>query len=73
VVYYFFFFLVDLAVTTAHKALFTHAAQVCFAASRVYVHSKIYDQFVASSVELAKKRIVGDPFDPKTEQGPQVQ
>jgi acyl-CoA reductase-like NAD-dependent aldehyde dehydrogenase len=64
---------VDLAVTTAHKALFTHAAQVCFASSRVFVHSKIYDKFVAKSVELAKKRIVGDPFNSETKQGPQVQ
>lgn len=63
---------VDLAVSTAHQALFTHASQVCFAASRIFVHSKIHDQFVAKSVELARKRIVGNPFDPKTDQGPQV-
>jgi acyl-CoA reductase-like NAD-dependent aldehyde dehydrogenase len=63
---------VDLAVTTAYKALFTHSAQVCFAASRTYVHSKIYDKFVAKTVELAKKRVVGNPFDSKTEQGPLV-
>jgi aldehyde dehydrogenase (NAD+) len=69
----FSFILVDLAVKTAHKALFTHAGQVCFAAFRLFVHSKIHDQFVAKSVELAKKRVVGDPFDSKTEQGPQVQ
>ncbi len=62
----------DLAVTTAHNALFKHAAQICIAASRIFVHSKIYDQFVAKSVELAKKRVVGNPFDSKTEQGPQV-
>jgi len=36
------------------------------------VHEKIYDEFVAKSVEAAKKRKVGDPFDPKTDQGPQV-
>ena len=42
------------------------------AASRTFVHAKIYDEFVAKSVELAKKRVVGDPFDPNTEQGPQV-
>lgn len=71
-IYLFWYFSVDLAVTTAHKALFTHAAQVCFAASRLYVHSKIYDQFVAKSVELAKKRVVGDPFDTETKQGPQI-
>jgi aldehyde dehydrogenase (NAD+) len=63
---------VDLAVTTAHNALFKHAAQICIAASRIFVHSKIYDQFVVKSVELAKKRVVGNPFDSKTEQGPQV-
>jgi aldehyde dehydrogenase (NAD+) len=63
---------VDLAVTTAHRALFTHAGQVCFAASRIFVHSKVHDAFVAKSVELARKRVVGDPFNAKTEQGPQV-
>ncbi|CAF4515254.1 unnamed protein product, partial [Rotaria sp. Silwood2] len=69
---YLFLLLVDLAVRTAHAGLFTHAAQVCVAASRVFVHSKIYDEFVSKSVKLAKKRVVGDPFDSKTEQGPQI-
>ena len=31
-----------------------------------------YDEFVEKSVERAKKRTVGDPFDKNTEQGPQV-
>ena len=40
---------------------------------KVWVMLKdIYDKFVAASVELAKKRVVGDPFDEKTQQGPQV-
>lgn len=64
--------LVDLAVNTAHAALFTHAGQVCFAASRIFVHADIHDQFVHRSVELAKQRAVGDPFDPLTKQGPLV-
>ena len=38
----------------------------------MYVHSDIYDEFVKLSVDKAKKRVVGDPFDAKTEQGPQV-
>ena len=39
---------------------------------RVYVHSDIYDDFVKASTELAAKKVVGDPFDEQTEQGPQV-
>ncbi|CAF1291247.1 unnamed protein product, partial [Rotaria sordida] len=60
----------DVPVRTAHRALFTHAGQVCFAASRIFIHSTLHDAFVSKSVELAKKRIVGDPFDSSTEQGP---
>ena len=64
--------LVDYAVSVAYRAIFTNAAQNCTAGSRTFVHAKIYDEFIAKSVELAKNRIVGDPFDPMTEQGPQV-
>lgn len=45
---------------------------MCTAASRTFVHAKIYDEFIARSIELAKKRTVGNPFDPNTQQGPQV-
>ncbi|CAF3719446.1 unnamed protein product [Rotaria sordida] len=61
---------VDVPVRTAHRAVFTHAGQGCFAASRVFVHSTLHDGFVSKTAELAKKRIVGDPFDSTTEQGP---
>ncbi|CAF4338541.1 unnamed protein product, partial [Rotaria sordida] len=60
----------DVPVRTAHRAVFTHVGQVYFAASRIFVHSTLRDAFVSKSVELAKKRIVGDPFDFTTEQGP---
>ena len=60
--------LVDIAVRTVHRAVFTHAGQVCFAASRAFVHSILYDAFMSKGVELAKKCIVSDPFNPKTEQ-----
>jgi aldehyde dehydrogenase (NAD+) len=36
------------------------------------VEAKAYDEFVEKSVARAKKRKVGDPFDPTSEQGPQV-
>ncbi|KAK6010278.1 hypothetical protein OSTOST_24706, partial [Ostertagia ostertagi] len=32
----------------------------------------IYDEFIARSVEMAKKRKLGDPMDLSTQQGPQV-
>ncbi|CAF1307403.1 unnamed protein product [Rotaria sordida] len=61
---------VDVLVRTTHRAVFTHAGQVCFPASRIFVHFTLRDAFVSKSVELAKKRIVDDPFDLTTEQGP---
>ena len=57
----------------AHQAIFANMGQVCNAGSRTFVHEDIYEEFVKRSVELAKKRVIGDPFDPNTEAGPQVQ
>jgi aldehyde dehydrogenase (NAD+) len=62
----------DEAVEGAHLGIFSNQGQICCAGSRVFVEEKIYDQFIEKSVARAKKRAVGDPFDPKTEQGPQV-
>jgi len=62
----------DEAVEGAHFGLFFNHGQCCCAGSRVFVEEKIYDQFVEKSGARARKRTVGDPFDPMTEQGPQV-
>jgi aldehyde dehydrogenase (NAD+) len=62
----------DEAVEGAHFGLFFNHGQCCCAGSRVFVEQKIYDQFVEKSGARAAARTVGDPFDPKTEQGPQV-
>jgi len=62
---------IDQAVKEAHFGLFFNQGQVCCAASRLYVHESVYDEFVAKSVALAKARTVGDPFT-DVEQGPQV-
>lgn len=66
------FISVDLAVEQAHQGVFFNAGQCCTAGSRIYVEESIHDEFVRRSVERAKRRIVGSPFDPTTEQGPQV-
>jgi len=63
---------VDLAVQQSQVALFLNQGQCCCAGSRLFVHESIYDEFVKKSVEAAKNIVVGDPFDAKTQQGPQV-
>lgn len=63
---------VDLAVETSHFGLFFNQGQCCCAGTRIFVEESAYDEFVERSVERAKKRTVGDPFNPSSEQGPQV-
>jgi aldehyde dehydrogenase (NAD+) len=62
----------DKAVEGSHQALFFNQGQCCCAGSRTFVEENCYDEFVSKSVERAKKRTVGNPFDKNTEQGPQV-
>ena len=56
----------------SHFAAMFCMGQVCCAGTRTFVQEEIYDQFVKKSVELAKKRTVGNPTDPTTMNGPQV-
>lgn len=62
----------DHAVEAAHQGLFFNQGQVCCAGSRIYVEESIYDEFVKKSVERAKARTVGNPYQAGIEQGPQV-
>ena len=62
----------DAAVQGAFHAIYFHGGQCCTAGSRLFVESKIHGEFVERLAEKAKGRVVGDPLDPKTEQGPQV-
>lgn len=63
---------IDDAVEKAHFGLFFNMGQCCCAGSRVYVEEAVYDEFVKKSVERAKRRTVGNPYQATTEQGPQV-
>jgi len=62
----------DAAVEGAHMGIFVNQGQSCCAGSRVFVEEKIYQAFVEKSVARAAKRRVGDPLDPNTDQGPQI-
>src|SRR5688500_12876181 len=62
----------DAAAEGSHFALFFNQGQCCCAGSRLFVEQKVHDQFVEKMLAKVKKTKVGDPFDPKTTQGPQV-
>jgi aldehyde dehydrogenase (NAD+) len=46
--------------------------QACCAGSRIFVHAKIYDQFLAGFTAKAKSLKIGDPFEEGAYQGPQI-
>jgi phenylacetaldehyde dehydrogenase len=60
------------AIGGAANAIFFNAGQVCAAGSRLYVHSKIYDQVVEGVAQAAAKIRLGPGLDPQTEMGPLV-
>ena len=62
----------DAAVDGAMLGLFLNQGQCCCAGSRLFVQDKVYDAMVEKLADKTLKRKVGDPFDPSTEQGPQI-
>uniref|UniRef100_A0A7I4XZZ6 Aldedh domain-containing protein n=1 Tax=Haemonchus contortus TaxID=6289 RepID=A0A7I4XZZ6_HAECO len=61
-----------LAVKQAHYGIFFSNGRGYSVGSRAFVESKVYDEFVDRSKDLAERLIVGDPFEPSTQQGPQI-
>jgi len=47
-----------------------NAGQVCISPTRFFLHRKIYDDFVAKFVDIAKTTKVGDGMDPESKMGP---
>ena len=62
----------EAAVNGADFALYFNQGQCCCAGSRLFVEQKVYDDVVDRIAEKNKNTKVGDPFDPETNQGPQV-
>uniref|UniRef100_A0A8C9S5U3 Aldehyde dehydrogenase 1 family member A3 n=1 Tax=Scleropages formosus TaxID=113540 RepID=A0A8C9S5U3_SCLFO len=60
------------AVEEVQQGAFFNQGQACTAASRVFVDEAVYEEFVRRSVENAKKLVAGDPMDPRTSHGPQI-
>ena len=47
-----------------------NAGQVCISPTRFFVHEKVYDNFVAKFIDIAKNMKVGDGLDADTQMGP---
>ncbi len=60
---------VDFAVEQQSNGIFFNMGQCCSAGSRVYVHEKIYDEFLEKSIKKAKERKIGNPLEKDTDQG----
>lgn len=62
----------DAAVAGAEFGLFFNQGQCCCAGSRLFVEESVHEEFVAKIVAKAAARKLGDPLNPETTQGPQV-
>lgn len=62
----------DAAVAGAEFGLFFNQGQCCCAGSRLFVEESVHDEFVTKLTAQAAARRLGNPFDTKTQQGPQV-
>jgi aldehyde dehydrogenase (NAD+) len=60
------------AIEGAHFGLYFNQGQCCCAGSRLFVEDCVHDEVIDRLKDRNKERRVGDPFDPTTQQGPQV-
>ncbi|KSV66570.1 succinate-semialdehyde dehdyrogenase [Sinorhizobium sp. GW3] len=63
---------VDAAVEGAIQAKFRNGGQTCVSANRLYVQSRVHDEFVEKFTQKARQLIVGDGFDPSVTIGPMI-
>ncbi|MCL6597613.1 MAG: aldehyde dehydrogenase [Alicyclobacillus macrosporangiidus] len=62
----------DRALPVVVNASFLAAGQSCSLGSRVFVHERIYDQFMERYLERASRVRIGNPFDTSVQIGPQA-
>ena len=62
----------DRALDGLQLGILFNQGQVCCAGSRVFVQESIYDKFVDAAVKAFNNITVGDPLDPNTQMGSQV-
>src|SRR5215213_3187270 len=62
----------DFAAQRVRVGAFAYAGQVCISVQRVFIHERVYDEFVAALVAETKKVKMGDPLDRDTDLGPMI-
>lgn len=62
----------DAATEGAIVGGFVNGAQDCTAATRIYVHERIHDEFVSLLIRKTKRIVVGNQLDKNTDMGPLV-
>jgi len=60
---------IDNAVKGAINGIFYGKGEVCNAGSRLFLESKVRDEFLDKLIVRAKRMVPGDPLDPKTRMG----
>lgn len=63
----------DHAIANLVDGTFYNSGQCCCGIERIYVHEKVYDQFVEGFVAETKNYVVGNPLDQSTTMGPMAQ
>ncbi len=58
------------AVENLVDGAFYNSGQCCCGIERIYVHEKVFKEFVGVFVDLTRKYVLGDPFDEATTLGP---
>ena len=62
----------DQAIDGVQLGILFNQGQVCCAGSRIFVQDTFYDKFVNALVDQFNKVTVGDPLDPATQMGSQI-
>src|SRR5262247_294382 len=63
---------IDAAVPGAAMAVFANSGQICSAGTRLFVESKIYEEFTSKVAAFGKSLKVGNGASPETQVGPLV-
>jgi acyl-CoA reductase-like NAD-dependent aldehyde dehydrogenase len=60
------------AIESIVDGAYFNSGQSCCGLQRIYVHERIYDDFVAGFIDLTCKYVLGNPLDPATTLGPVI-